>query len=371
MMLQSALKFKERKMKKACMILLCFVMAVSVFASGNKDSKPAASGSLMVGFVYDATIDDQGFSQAHDQGRLALAAMGIKTAYVENVPENSDCEKAIRDLIDLGCNVIYTTSFGFMDWTLKVAGEFPNIKFAHCSGYKTAPNMSSFYAKIYQAWYLAGIAAGLKTSSGKLGYVAAFPIPEVIRHINAFELGAQSVNPNVTLDVIWANTWNDASVERQASTELLNRGCDVITHHQSTAASLLAAAERGAYAVGYAAATPDVRGYLTAPMFNWVAFYKEDVQSIIDNKWVSRAYWKGFEADAVSLDALTANNDSRAAAAVNPAGDKLKAGTLEPFSGPLYDQSGAIKVPAGSKMTDEEIWSIGWFVKGVNGIISQ
>jgi basic membrane protein A len=160
-------------------------------------------------------------------------------------------------------------------------------------------------------------------------------------------------------------------VERQASTELLNRGCDVITHHQSTAASLLSAAERGSYAVGYAAATPDIRGYLTAPMFNWVAFYKEDVQSIIDNKWVSRAYWKGFEADAVSLDALTANNDSRAAAAVKAAGDKLKAGTLEPFSGPLYDQSSGLKVPAGSKMTDEEIWSIGWFVKGVNGTISQ
>jgi basic membrane protein A len=360
---------KEEFMKKTIIFGLAVLLAANGFAGGKKET-PGESGEIKVGFVYDASIHDQGFSEAHDKGRIALEKLGYKTAYVENVAENADCEKAIRDLIDQGCNVIYTTSFGFMDWTLKVAEEFPNIKFAHCSGYKRAANMSTFYAKIYQAWYLAGIAAGYKTKSGKLGYVAAFPIPEVIRHIDAWALGAQSVDPNITVDVIWANTWNDPSVERQAATELLNRGCDVITHHQSTAAALLAGTERGAAAVGYAASTPDIAGYLTAPMFNWEAFYVEDVEAIKAQTWSSRAYWKGLEANAVSLDALTAANDSGAAAAIKAAQDRIASGSFDPFTGPIADQTGTVKIPAGSTPSDDELWNLGWFVKGINGTIN-
>jgi len=362
-------------MKKILVIVLTAALALSA-CTGKGKSQAKADGkpnkdNLKVGFIYIGSIHDEGYTQAHDKGRLALEAKGIKCAYVENVPENADCEKAIRDLIDQGCNVIYTNSFGFMDWTLKVANEFPNVYFGHCSGYKRAENMSTYFGKVYQARYLSGIAAGYKTKVNKIGYVAAFPIPEVIRGINAFTLGAQSVNPNVTVEVIWTSTWYDPAVEKQGAIELLNKGCDVIAQHQDTTAPQIAAQERGAFAVGYNVSTPDAapKAYLTAPLFHWEVFYVDDVNQVINGTWKSRAYWEGFSNGTVTLDDLTANNDPRAAAAIDTARDGIKAGTLEPFTGPLSDQSGAVKVPAGTKMTDDEIWNMGWFVKGVIGVI--
>jgi len=339
-------------------------------SAGKTDSKPNKD-NLKVGFIYIGSIHDEGYTQAHDRGRLALEKMGIKCAYVEDVPENADCEKAIRDLIDQGCNVIYTNSFGFMDWTLKVANDFPNIYFAHCSGYKRAENMSTYFGKIYQARYLSGIAAGYKTKANKIGYVAAYPIPEVIRGINAFTLGAQSVNPAATVEVIWSSTWYDPAVEKQVAIQLLNNGCDVIAQHQDTTAPQIAAQERGAFAVGYNTSTANAapQAYLTAPLFHWDVFYVDDVNHVLAGTWKSRAYWEGFSNGTVSLDKLTDNNDPRAAAAIDAARNGIIAGTLEPFTGPLKDQSGAIKVPEGTRMTDDEIWNMGWFVKGVIGNI--
>jgi basic membrane protein A len=267
--------------------------------------------------------------------------------------------------------VIYTTSFGFMDWTIKVAADFPDVRFAHCSGYKRAENVSTYFGKIYQARYLSGIAAGYKTKANKIGYVAAFPIPEVIRGINAFALGVQSVNPAATVEVVWTNTWYDPAVEKQGAIELLNQGCDVIAQHQDTAAPQIAAQERGAFAVGYNVPTPDAapRAYLTAPLFHWEVFYLDDVKAAASGNWKSRAYWEGFSNGTVTLDTLTANNDPRAASAIAEAERKIRDGTLFPFSGPITDLSGAVRVASGAKMTDEEIWNMGWFVKGVNGII--
>ncbi|MDR0637743.1 MAG: BMP family ABC transporter substrate-binding protein [Spirochaetaceae bacterium] len=364
-------------MKKILVVVLGLVAAMAVFAGGKASgtgtggaAKPSGD-NLKVGFVYIGSIHDEGYTQAHDKGRLAVEALGIPCLYVENVPENADCEKVIRDLIDQGCNVIYTTSFGFMDWTIKVAADFPNVYFGHCSGYKTAANVSTYFGKIYQARYLAGIAAGYKTKVNKIGYVAAFPIPEVIRGINAFTLGVQSVNPAATVEVIWTNTWYDPAVEKQGAIELLNKGCDVIAQHQDTTSPQIAAQERGAAAIGYNVATPNAApgAYLTAPLFHWEVFYLDDVKKARDGTWKSRAYWEGFSNGTVTLDTLTANNDPRAPAAIADAEAKVRAGTLHPFAGPLADQSGAVKVPAGTTMTDDEIWNMGWFVKGVIGVI--
>jgi basic membrane protein A len=367
--------YKEKKMKKLLIVVLSLALAAGIFVGCKKETVATATkpnkDNLKVGFIYIGSIHDEGYTQAHDKGRLALEKMGIKCAYVENVPENADCEKSIRDLIDQGCNVIYTNSFGFMDWTLNVANAFPNVYFGHCSGYKQSANMSSYFGKIYQARYLSGIAAGYKTSVNKIGYVAAFPIPEVIRGINAFTLGVQSVNPNVTVEVIWTSTWYDPAVEKQAAIELLNKGCDVIAQHQDTTAPQIAAQERGVFAVGYNVPTPNAapNAYLTAPLFHWDTFYVDDVNHVIAGTWKSRAYWEGFSNGTVSLDALTANNDPRAPAAVAAAEAGIKNGTFEPFTGPLTDQSGTVRVPAGTKMTDDEIWNMGWFVNGVIGII--
>ncbi|MDR2177886.1 MAG: BMP family ABC transporter substrate-binding protein [Treponema sp.] len=360
-------------MRKILMVTLALACAVSLFAGGKRASSASQAPKVKVGFVYIGSIHDEGYTQAHDKGRLAVEALGVETLYIENVPENSDCETAIRNLIDQGCNVIYTTSFGFMDWTINVAKDFPNVKFAHCSGYKRADNVSTFFGKIYQARYLSGIAAGYKTKANRIGYVAAMPIPEVIRGINAFTLGVRSVNPGATVEVVWTNTWYDPALEKQAAIELLNRGVDVIAQHQDTTAPQIAAQERGAAAVGYNVSTPNAApaAYLTAPLFHWDVFYVDDVKHVLAGDWQSRAYWEGFSNGHVSLDALTANNDPRAAPAIAQAEAKIKDGSFDPFTGPLADQSGAVKVPAGTRMTDDEIWNMGWFVKGVIGAIPQ
>lgn len=361
-------------MKKILKVVITMMTVLVVLSTFSCTKKAASTGDLTkdnmkVGFVYIGTINDEGYTQAHDKGRLAIEAMGIKTAYIETVAENADCEKAIRDLIDQGCNVIYTTSFGFMDWTIKVAADFPNVKFGHCSGYKTAENVSTYFGKIYQARYLAGIAAGLKTQNGKIGYVGAFPIPEVIRGLNAFTLGAQSVNPDVSVEVIWTNTWFDPAVEKQAALELLNKGCDLIAQHQDTTAPQIAAQEKGAYAIGYNVPTSSAapKAYLTAPLFHWDVFYVEDVKEILAGTWKSRAYWKGFANGTVSLDDLTDNCAAGTAEAIAPVQKSFVEGTFEPFTGPLFDQNGTEKVAAGVKMTDEEIWNMGWLVKGIIG----
>ncbi len=360
-------------MKKALILL---TMAAALFATscgkkadGGKAAAQLTKDTIKVGFVYIGTHNDEGYTQAHDQGRLAIEAMGIKTAYVENVPENADAEKAIRDLIDQGCNVVYTTSFGFMDWTLKVAEEFPNVYFGHCSGYKRAANVSTFFGKAYQARYLAGIVAGLRTKAGKIGYVAAMPIPEVIRGINAFTIGVRSVNPKATVEVIWTNTWFDPAVEKQAALELLNKGCDVMAQHQDTTATQIAAQEKGAWAIGYNTPTPTAApaAYLTAPLFHWATFYTDDVKQILAGTWTSRAYWTGLDTGMISLDALTANVAPGTAEAVEAAKAKIVSGELNPFAGPIADQAGTVKVAAGSAMTDEEVWNMGWFVQGVIG----
>ena len=360
-------------MKKALALVLVLAVLVSgAFAGGKKEAAndgKLTKETMKVGFVYIGSINDEGYTQAHDKGRLAIEAMGIKTAYVENVGENSDCEVAIRNLIDQGCNVIYTNSFGFMDWTAKVAKDFPNIYFGHCSGYTQLDNMCSYFGKVYQARYLAGIAAGLRTANGKIGYVAAFPLPECIRGINAFTLGVLSVNPTATVEVVWTSTWYDPAVEKQAALELLNKGCDVLEQHQDTTAPQIAAQEKGAYCIGYNVATPTAapKSYLTAPIFNWAVFYTQNVQKILDGTWQGVAYWEDLASGVVGLDDLTANCAPGTAEAIEPVKQAMINHTFDPFCGPLYDQNGVEKVPAGVQMTDDEIWNMSWFVKGVIG----
>ncbi len=359
-------------MKRISKIVLAFFL-VCAMLSGCKGKKPAAitADNLMVGFVYIGSITDHGYTEAQDQSRIALVNMGIQTMYKENVPENSDCEKAIRDLISAGCNVIYTTSYGFMDSTINVAKEFPNVKFAHCSGFKTAPNVSTYFGRMYEARYLAGVVAGLKTKTNKIGYVAAFPISECIRGINGFALGVQSVNPEATVDVLWTKTWYEPETETKVANELLSRGCDVIEQHQDSTASQIAAEKHGAFAIGYNVATPDAapKAYLTAPVFRWSVFVKDDVYKILAGTWESRKYWEGLRAgmvDIAPLSNLVAPGTNEEVAVARTA---IENGSLKIFEGPIFDQDGNEKVSEGVVMTDDEIWNMDWFVKGVNGEI--
>lgn len=330
--------------------------------------KPIAKEDVVVGFVYIGDINDGGYTQAHDKGRLALEELGYKCYYKENVPETSDCETAIQELIDLGCNVIYTTSFGHMDFTANMAKKYPSIYFGHATGYTTLANMCNYMGRVIEARYLTGIVAGLATKNGKIGYVAAHPYAECIRGINAFTLGVRSVNPTATVEVLFTQTWYDVAVEKQAALELLNKGVDVMAQHQDSTACQLAAEEKGVLAIGYNTPTPDAapNAYMTAALFNWAKFYTDNVQSIVDGTWTNSSYWKGLADGWVDIDTLTALCPEGAQAKVDEAKQAIISGDLVLFSGDVKDQNGEVKA---TNMTDEEIYNMNWFVEGVIGTI--
>lgn len=360
-------------------ISMLFVLAAGCSSNSSaKKSKFDALGAdpkdIKVGFIYIGAHNDDGYSQAHDTGRKAIEKqLGVKTQYVENVPESSECEKVARDLIDQGCNVIVGTSFGHGEWLLKVAKDNPNIIFLHATGLTNSDNLGTMFARVYQPRYLSGIAAGLKTKSNKIGYVAAMPIPEVIRGINAFTLGVQSVNPKATVEVMWTNTWYDVTLERQAAITLADKGCDVIAQHCDSTAAQIAAQDKGVYSVGYNSSSPDAapKAYLTAPLFHWDKIYLNEMNAIIDGTWKPGHYWGSMAEGCASLDTLTSLNDPRAAALIQTAQTKIMNGTWDVFTGPIYDQDGKLKVAKGKVMSDADMLAFGWFVKGVVGTIPK
>ncbi|MBQ8510864.1 MAG: BMP family ABC transporter substrate-binding protein [Clostridia bacterium] len=363
-------------MKRIIALLLCMAAMLTVCltgcgSSGSGKLAPIAKEDLKVAFLYVGTIGDLGYSYAHDQGRLALEAMGIETHYVENVPETSECETTLRQLCEAGYNVIYATSFGHGEWVEKVAKDYPNVYFGHATGYITGDNYGNYMGRVYEARYLAGIVAAMNSKSGKIGYVAAMPIPEVIRGINAFTLGVRSVNPEATVEVIWTNTWFDITVEKSAALELINKGCDLIAQHCDSTAPQIAAQEKGVKAIGYNSSTPDAapKAYLTAPLFHWDVYYKQDVEAIMNGTWKGTSYWEGLSKGMVSLDDLTSNCVKGTQEAVDKAQAAIIDGSLKIFEGELKDNTGAVRVKAGEVMTDDQLQSIDWLVEGVIGTI--
>ncbi|GGG79705.1 BMP family ABC transporter substrate-binding protein [Paenibacillus radicis (ex Gao et al. 2016)] len=326
-----------------------------------------------VAFVYIGPPGDGGWTFEHDNGRKYMEEkLGIKADTVENVPESADAERVITELAQ-NHDIIFTTSFGYMDQTLNVAKKFPKVKFMHVAGYKTADNMGNYFGKNYEASYLSGIAAGKMTKSNIIGYVGAFPIPEVIYNINAFALGIQSVNPDAKVNVVWSNTWYDPTTERQAAISLLDKGADVLLAYQDSPATLQAAAERGALAGGndsdmtrYA---PEA--YLTNPTWNWGPYYTKVVQSVIDGTWKSEQYSGSLADEMVGLAPLGSSIPDDVKKLVEDAKAKVLNGELNVFSGPITDAAGAVKVEEGKTMTLEDILVMDWFVKGVEGTIPK
>ena len=337
----------------------------------------AQDGQFKVGFIYVGPIGDMGWTYAHDQGRLELEKnlANVKTTYQESVPETAaDAERAIRQMAQDGNKVIFTTSFGYMDPTINVAKDFPDTVFVHISGYKTADNVGTAFGKIEEPRYVSGWIAGKMAATGKLGYVAAFPIPEVIRGINAFTLGVRKANPAATVTVVWTNTWFDPPTERQAAEALLDGGADVIAQHQDTAGPAQAAEAKGKYAVGYDSDQTDnaPKAILTCPMWHWGGFYTDTVNAVIDGSWKSSQYWGGWQDGIVDLSPITDLVPAEIKTEAETLADAFKAGEqtiFTVFTGPLKDQSGAEKVASGTAMTGEELLSMTWFVEGVDGEI--
>ncbi|MDF2840790.1 MAG: med [Clostridia bacterium] len=370
-------------MKKVISLFLALVLVFAVMLTGcSPKAAPAPEAPaeapkaevLKVGFIYVGSANDGGYSQAHDEGRKYLQEQlgdKVETIYKESVPESSECEKVINDMIDQGATVIFATSFGHMDFVEKASKAHPDVKFYHCSGYKSGPNFNNYFGAMEQARYLAGIVAGMKTETNKLGYVAAFEIPEVVRGINAYTLGAQSVNKDITVKVNWTHTWYDPAKEKEAAKALLDAGCDVLAQHQDTTATQQAAEEKGVWAIGYDLDTRESapKAYLTAPIWHWGKYYETEVQKIIAGNWKQENYYGNIKDGMIELAPLTANAPEGAQAAVEKAQAAIVDGSLNVFAGPIKDQTGAEKVAAGSAMTFEEMMSVDWFVQGVEGKI--
>ena len=265
-------------MRRLVLIFLAMGLVFGVTPAG------AAEKEMKVGFVYVSPIGDAGWSYAHDLGRKQVEAMdGVTTSYVEAVPEGPDAERVMLNMARKGYDVVFATSFGYMDPMLKVAKKFPKVTFMHCSGYKTAKNMGNYFGRIYQPRYLSGMVAGAMTKSNILGYVAAFPIPEVIRGINAFTLGVRTANPEATVHVVWTSTWFDPPVEKEAAEALLDQGVDIIAQHQDTTEPQKAAADRGALSIGYDSDMSTFVGdtVLTSPVWNWGPKYLDIAEQIM------------------------------------------------------------------------------------------
>ena len=330
---------------------------------------------LQVGFVYVSPIADAGWTTQHNLGRLELEkALGarVATRFVEKVDEGPDAERVIRDFAAQGCRLIFTTSFGYMEPTIRVARQFPGVVFEHATGYKTAPNVGVYNARFYEGRYLAGMVAGAMSKSGVAGCVAAFPIPEVLQGINAFTMGMRVVNPRAQMKLVWVNSWYDPGRERDAAFTLMNQGADVLTHHTDSTAVVAAAEEKGRYSIGYHSDMSRFgpKGHLTAVSHHWGAYYTKVARSVIDGQWKPAVTWGGIRDGFVRLEALHASVPAPVRARVSARRDEIAAGRFHPFSGQLLDNEGRVRQDAGT-MSDEALNRIDWYAQGVVGSLPK
>ncbi|WP_349371680.1 BMP family ABC transporter substrate-binding protein [Salinarimonas sp.] len=346
--------------------LIAAVAALAFGATGAFAQQETAK----VGFIYVGPVGDHGWSYQHDQGRQAVeAAFGdkVETTFVESVPE-SDAERAIEQLARTGHDIIFTTSFGFMEPTLAVAERYPDVKFEHATGYKRADNVATYAGKFHEGRYIIGQIAARMSESGVIGYVGAFPIPEVIAGINAFMLGAQSVDPDIELRVVWVNSWYDPAREADAATALLDQGVDVITQHTDSPAPLQAAADRGALGFGQASDmerfAPEAQ--LTAIIDDWAPYYVERVGMVLDGTWGSTDTWGGL-ADGMVVMADYANMPEDVAALAETTEAAIASGELHPFACPVFMQDGTeVPCEGGTHLSDPQILGMNFYVQGID-----
>jgi basic membrane protein A len=352
-------------------ILLTLATAASIAALAT-----AAEAKTKACFIYVGPIGDFGWSYQHDQGRLAVEKElgdAVETAYLESVPEGPDAERALERFARDGCNIIFTTSFGYMDATNAVAAKFPDVKFEHATGYKRDhPNVATYNARFYQGRYVQGQIAAKLSKVGTAGYIASFPIPEVVMGINAFTLGAQSVNPDFKLKVVWANTWFDPGKEADAAKALIDQGVDIITQHTDSTAPMQVAAERGIKAFGQASDMikfgPETQ--LTSIVDNWAPYYIERVKAVADGTWKQQDVWSGMkEGEVVMAPYTNMPDDVKALAQETEA--KIKSGEFEPFTGPVKKQDGSEWLKDGEKADDGTLLGMNFYIKGVDDKLPQ
>ena len=337
------------------------------------ETKTAANEPLKVGFVYVAPIADVGYTKQHDIGRLyAIDKVGkdkITTTFVENVPETADAERVIRQMINDGNKLIFGTSFGYMNYMQKLAKEYPDVKFEHATGYKSAPNMTNYNIRFYEGRYLAGMLAGGATKSNVIGYVAPFPIPEVLQGINAFTLGAKSVNPKIQVKVVWTNAWYDPPKDTDSAKTLIGQGADVLTQHTNTSAVASAAEAAGKMVIPYNSNMKSVapNAQIAALVLNWGPYYAKKINQALENKWENKPVWMHLKEGAISLENISDKVPADVVKKMEEVKAKINSGEFHPFTGPIKTNEGKDAVKAGETLPDDKLVTMNYYVDGVVG----
>jgi basic membrane protein A len=363
------MKFSRRNF-----VILAGALALSF--AGHGSSASSQDGPLKVAFVYVGPIGDAGWTYSHDLGRKAVEEKfgdKVETSFIESVPEGPESERVFEDLARRGNDVIFGTSFGYMDQMANVAKNYPDTIFVNATGFKTGPNLGTYMIMADQARYLEGMVAGAMSESGQIGFVAAFPIPEVLRHINAFTLGARSLNPDAEVRLVWTSTWFDPSIERQAAESLAAAGVDVLAQYQDSPATGQVAEEAGIKWTGFNADMSKFapNAWLTGTTWNWGTIYLKIVEDVLADKWTPQPIYGTMAENTMALapfgDAVP--DDLRAKVAAKE--QEIRSGAFNPFTGPIRDQKGNIVVPEGKSATLEELLATNYLVEGVEGAIPQ
>jgi basic membrane protein A len=359
--------------------------AAALVGCGKKEEAPAAASApaseaaapsepLKIAFAYVGPVGDAGWTFAHDQGRKAIEAEfgdKVKTMFVEKVPEGPEAERVIRDLVSQGNTLIFGTTFGYMEPMLKVAADNPNVKFEHATGYKTAANMRTYDSRTYEGAYMAGVIAGAMTKTNTLGVVGSIPIPEVIRNINSFTLGAQSVNPKIKTRVVWVNSWFDPPKEAEGAQSLLNQGADVLFQNTDSAAVLQTAEKAGKYAFGWDSDMSlfGPKAHLGSAIINWGPYYVKATREALEGKWATGGVWWGVKEGAIDLVSIPEVVPADIRAKVDTIRAGLKEGTYNIWKGPIVGQDGKEVLAKDVVADDKFLGGINFYIKGVEGSV--
>ena len=347
----------------------------TILAVGMTAGAANAADKLKACWVYVGPVGDGGYTYQHDLGRKAVEKeLGgkVETKYLENVAEGPDAERAIERLAREKCKIIFTTSFGFMDATIKVAKKFPKVKFEHATGYKQAPNVATYNARFYEGRYVMGQIAAKMSKSGVAGYIVSFPIPEVVMGINSFMLGAQSVNPNFKVKIVWVNSWYDPGKEADAAKVMFGQGADVMVQHTDSTAALQIAEEQGKLGFGQSSDMIKFapKAQLSANTDDWDGYYVQEVKKVLDGSWKTGDTWGGMAQNMVVLAPFTNMPDDVKKMAEDSVA-KIKSGELLPFKGSITKQDGTVVGEAGKSLPDGDLLGMNWYVKGIDDKLPQ